>query len=165
MRLDFSTEGQVSVTMPKFMDQLLADLPDNMAGTNTTPAPHYLFNVDPSAPKLPAADKDRFHTLVAKLLYLSKRTHPDIATPVAFLTTRDNAPDRQDYNKLQRCLRYLCGTRDLALTLSADDPGKIRWYVDASFAVHPDMKSHTGAIMTLGKRRRYLLLYTAEDQH
>ena len=26
-----------------------------------------------------------------------------------------------------------------------------RWYTDASFAVHPDMKSHTGYIMTLGK--------------
>ena len=24
------------------------------------------------------------------------------------------------------------------------------WYLDAAFAVHPDMKSHTGAFMTLG---------------
>ena len=27
----------------------------------------------------------------------------------------------------------------------------IKWWVDASFAVHGDMKSHTGATMTLGK--------------
>jgi hypothetical protein len=27
----------------------------------------------------------------------------------------------------------------------------VKWYVDASFAVHPDFKSHTGAFMTLGK--------------
>jgi hypothetical protein len=26
----------------------------------------------------------------------------------------------------------------------------IKWYVDASFAVHPDFKSHTGAAMTYG---------------
>jgi hypothetical protein len=25
------------------------------------------------------------------------------------------------------------------------------WYVDASFAVHPDLKSHTGVAMTAGK--------------
>ena len=25
------------------------------------------------------------------------------------------------------------------------------WYVDAAFAVHPDMKSHTGIVFTLGK--------------
>ena len=26
----------------------------------------------------------------------------------------------------------------------------IKWYVDASFATHPDFKSHTGATMTMG---------------
>ncbi|CAJ1948707.1 unnamed protein product [Cylindrotheca closterium] len=36
------------------------------------------------------------------------------------------------------------------LTLSADDLRVIKWYVDASFAVHPDFKSHTGAVMTMG---------------
>jgi hypothetical protein len=28
----------------------------------------------------------------------------------------------------------------------------IKWYVDASFAVHPDFKSHTGATMKFGDR-------------
>ena len=28
--------------------------------------------------------------------------------------------------------------------LEANDISIIKWYVDASFAVHPDMKSHTG---------------------
>jgi hypothetical protein len=27
----------------------------------------------------------------------------------------------------------------------------VKWYVDASFAVHPEFKSHTSAMMTLGK--------------
>jgi hypothetical protein len=27
----------------------------------------------------------------------------------------------------------------------------VKWYVDASLAVHPDFKSHTGAMMMLGK--------------
>jgi hypothetical protein len=27
----------------------------------------------------------------------------------------------------------------------------VKWYVDASFAVHPDFKSHTSAVMMLGK--------------
>jgi hypothetical protein len=25
------------------------------------------------------------------------------------------------------------------------------WYLDAAFAVHPDFKGHTGAVMTMGK--------------
>ena len=36
------------------------------------------------------------------------------------------------------------------MALSADNLQIIKWYVDASFAVHPDFKSHTGAIMTMG---------------
>ena len=34
--------------------------------------------------------------------------------------------------------------------MSADDLRVIKWYVDASFATHPDFKSHTGAVMTMG---------------
>jgi len=37
------------------------------------------------------------------------------------------------------------------MTLQIKDYGVITWYVDAAFAVHSDMKSHTGATMTLGK--------------
>jgi hypothetical protein len=35
-------------------------------------------------------------------------------------------------------------------TLSADGSGRIRLYADAAFAVHPDFRSHTGAVMTMG---------------
>ena len=27
----------------------------------------------------------------------------------------------------------------------------LKWYVDASFAVHPDFKLHTGAVLTMGE--------------
>ena len=31
----------------------------------------------------------------------------------------------------------------------------VKWWVDASFAVHPDMRSHTGAVMSIGKGAIY----------
>jgi hypothetical protein len=34
-------------------------------------------------------------------------------------------------------MKYLNGTRELKLTLSADNLHCIKWYVDASFAVNP----------------------------
>ena len=37
------------------------------------------------------------------------------------------------------------------MILEADDTQTITWYIDAAFGVHEDMKSHTGACMTLGK--------------
>jgi hypothetical protein len=53
-------------------------------------------------------------------------------------------------SKLIRICKYLNGTRDLYLRLSAEDM-VVSAYIDASFAVHQDMKSHTGAVITLGK--------------
>ena len=48
-------------------------------------------------------------------------------------------------------MEYLNGTKELMLRLWADDLRVVKWYVDASFAVHPDYRSHTGAAMTLGE--------------
>ena len=53
--------------------------------------------------------------------------------------------------KLEKYIGHLLHTRDDLLTLEADSKQNLYWYIDASFAVHPDMKSHTGAIFTLGK--------------
>ena len=43
----------------------------------------------------------------------------------------------------------------MPLTLEADDTHVIKWWVDASFAVHPDMKSHTGGALIMGKGAVY----------
>jgi hypothetical protein len=94
---------------------------------------------------------DLFHHITARLLFLCKRARPDIQTAVAFLCTRVKAPDTDDYKKLARVIRYLRHTVSMPLTLEADDIQLVKWWADASFAVHADMKSHTGGAMSLGK--------------
>ena len=84
-------------------------------------------------------------------LYLSQRGRPDIRTAIAFLCTQLNNPDEDDYKKLTRLVRYLRGTKDLILTLHANNDGIIRWWIDASYAVHDDMKGHTRAPLSQGK--------------
>ena len=69
----------------------------------------------------------------------------------AFLTTQVQSPDQDDWKKLGQVLIYLRDTRDLYLTLAASQMHVIQWWINASFAVHPDMKSHTGAVMSIGK--------------
>jgi hypothetical protein len=54
-----------------------------------------------------------------------------------------------------RVVKYLRGCPQLPLTLEADQAMVIKWYVDASYAVHEDMKGHTGAVMTMGKGAAY----------
>jgi hypothetical protein len=155
MKLDFSENGKVQVLMQEYIQEMLDNLPADMSGEAATPAGPHLFTVNDKCEKLDEADSDMFHHNTAKLLFLSRRARPDIQTAVAFLTTRVKAPDKDDYKKLRRCMQYLRGTIDLILTLEADDFHVVKWWVDASYAVHPDMKSHTGATMSLGKGSIY----------
>ncbi len=89
------------------------------------------------------------HTYVAKTLFLCKRARPDLQTVVAFLCTRVQSCDEDDFKKLIRMLQFLRATKDDYLTLSATSLHNVRWWVDASYAVHPDMNSHTGGSMSL----------------
>jgi hypothetical protein len=47
-------------------------------------------------------------------------------------------------------MNYLKATKDDVPCMSANDTNTIKWHDDADFAIHKDMKSHTGATMTLG---------------
>jgi len=49
-------------------------------------------------------------------------------------------------------MQYLCGTRHLTLTI---EPGEDNWWVDSSYTIHLDFRSHSGIIMTLGKGATY----------
>jgi hypothetical protein len=64
-------------------------------------------------------------------------------------------PDTDDLKKLNRVISYLYGTKALCLTLEANNLSLTKWWVDGSYAIHPDMRSHTGATMSLGKGSIY----------
>jgi hypothetical protein len=99
--------------------------------------------------------KKFFHATVAKLLFLCKRGRPDIQTAIAFLCTRVRHPTKHDYNKLSRVIKYLRHTKDLVLRLSAENLNIIKWWTDASYGVHHDMRSHTGGVMSMGTGAAY----------
>jgi hypothetical protein len=97
-------------------------------------------------------DRETFHTIVAKGLFLASRGRPDIQPTIAFLCTRVREPTRNDWIKLRRMMSYLYGTLNLVRTLSTTNLGIVKWHVDTAFAVHPDYKSHTGMTMLLGAK-------------
>ena len=88
-----------------------------------------------------------FHRTVAKGLFLSKRARPDIQPVMLALCTRVKNPGQNDWNKLVKMMKFLWTTKRDMLTLSAKKgPHSVEWLIDAAFAVHPDFKSHTGAM-------------------
>ena len=137
------------------MEEAIDEFPEELIGTATSPAGAGLFKVCKDDEKLQPAEAEILHSIVAKLLYTVKRARPDIALVVAWLCTRVMKSTCTDWEKLKRLLKYLKGTIDLPLRLTAGDMTVINWYIDGAFAVHEDMRSHSGATMILGKGSVY----------
>jgi len=154
MNLDYSVVGEVKITMVPYVLELVTSFKvhDPSDKTAITPASENLFAVDPDALPLQEQPAAVFHNFVARSLYLTKRARPEIATAVAFLTTRVKGPDVSDWDKLIRVIRYLRGTLELPLTICPSDMSVLRWYVDGSHASHLDCHGQTGGCLSLGGR-------------
>jgi len=157
MTLDFSTPSVLHLSMKDYIENTLDAFPQTIEGSATSPAAAHLFQHNKDCAKLDADKKTEFHTTVAKCFFLCKCARPDIHTAVTFLTTRVQAPDQDDWKKLLHLLKYLKGTQELELTLVAEGNGAlvVKWWVDGAFAVHNDMRSHTGVVMSVGRRGAY----------
>jgi hypothetical protein len=121
-------------------------------GTNSSAAPVSLFNVDEICKKLKQDKAVEFHNLVAKTLYATKRARTDTCTAITFLTTRVRVPGKDNLTKSVHLMRYIRGTHTMLLILSANGSGILEWWVNASFAVHPNMRGHSGGGLSLGQR-------------
>jgi hypothetical protein len=156
MILDFRTPGELRVDMVDYVKGILSEVPEDMRkGRASSPAANHLFNTRDDAAKITLEQADAYVRVVMQLLHVAQRARPDIRTAVSFLCTRLKSPDEDDYKKLYRVIRYLWETYDLVLRLKANGDGKIEWWVDASFAVHPDMKGHTGGVLSMGQGAIY----------
>lgn len=156
MTLNYSVPRQVTVDMVDYVKQMVSDFEkyDDSEKTATTPAAEHLCQVREDAPKISDKSAKIFHHFAARALFTTKRARPDIHTATSFLTTRVHEPDKDDWKKLQRMMRYLKGCPGLVLTLGRDDDGTIkyvRWWIDGAHAVHANMRGQTGATCSLGK--------------
>jgi hypothetical protein len=167
MTLDFSMKYQVKILMVEFVKELFAAWEkaapkfDNVGfkkvqakrgrKKKTSAAPDNLFKINKDSEKLGPLQATAFHHIMAKALYLVKRARPDALLAIAFLSTRVQSPDIDNWLKLEHLIEYFQSTIDLPLTLGADGTGVLNWYVDASFAVHANMRWHTGGALTMGK--------------
>jgi hypothetical protein len=154
MTLDYTVRGQVKITMFDYVDEILTAFDKEEpkgGGTKTSAAPDSLFKVDENYEKIKQDNAVEFHNLVANTLYSTKGARLDTCTAITFLTMRVRAPDKDDWNKLVHLMRYIIGNRTMPLILSANGSGILKLWVDASFAVHPNMRGHSGGGLSLGR--------------
>jgi hypothetical protein len=135
MSLDFSHKGQVFVTMHDYLDGIIKtyDAPKDKHDDGflpvtkqcyEMPVPENLFMVDEDCEKLPEEMAADFHTIVAKTLYVTKRTRRDICLAIAFLITRVRAPNKDDWEKLRHLMGYLRNDHARPIVLVSENNGK-----------------------------------------
>ena len=146
---DFGVKGECTVTMGGYTHDLL-EMREPKRGA-VTPATEDLFVADADVEILSTELRDVFHSVCAKAYYMALRTRPDMLTAAAFLVTRVQAPTVQDLQKLDRMLAYLSITAEMGIRLGGDGIGPlaVTAYVDASYGVHWDFKSHTGCMISV----------------
>jgi hypothetical protein len=102
MTLDFTVDGEVKITMIPYIKEIVKQFQehDNSTKTAATPAAEHLFKVNEDTTPLTQRQATVFHNFVAKSLFLTKRARPDIATAVAFLTTRVKSSDEDEHKAM-----------------------------------------------------------------
>ena len=78
--------------------------------------------------KLTKEKSEQFHSVVAKMLFATKRARPDTGTLVSFLTKRVREPDEDGWSKLKHLINYIRGTKEIPLILGANWTGMLIWY-------------------------------------
>jgi hypothetical protein len=146
-------KGVVTVDMRYYLGKILSE--HNNLPVATNPGAKNSFMVDEGSLLLDDKSKKVFHTIVAKLLYLSKRARPDVIAVVGFLCTRVKGPTEEDMKKLKKVLRYLKGTEEWIMKVRPEGMFRVEAYVDASFSAHPDGKSQSGIVVRVGRASVY----------
>ena len=68
--------------MIDYIGKMLDGILEDMKGDSATPASYHLFYIAEDVTKLSQAIADLFHHLLSQLLYISKRSRPDIQLAV-----------------------------------------------------------------------------------
>jgi hypothetical protein len=144
-------DGNIKMTQPGLAAKLLEELGlDFDSRTEATPMTDGYLHELKEAHRYELACPRQFARIVGMLIYLC-HSRPDLLYACSVLSTRSNAPTDLDLKAAQRVGRYLLGTLDLGITFRADSPVEIHGYADASFAGHPDGRSHSGNLVHLAR--------------
>ena len=100
IRYDRSKRTAV-ISMKEYLREAIAESEMEITRTASTPANKSLFDVDEEAARLGTHDSVVFHSVSAKLLYVSIRARVDLLLAIAFLCTRVSKSTVQDRAKLK----------------------------------------------------------------
>ena len=143
-------DRKITIDMTAQVQEIIDFFEQEVDGTVSTPANKNLMNVNDESKLLCKKKQENFHSVVAKMLYIEKRGRPDLELVTAFLTTRVSNSTHEDWDKLKRAITFLKQTKNDKRVIGCDDLQSLYTWIDAAYAVHPNMRSQTGGTMSMG---------------
>jgi len=92
-------------------------------------------------------DQAEYMSKCAMLMFLSQRTYPEIRPAVIKLSTKYNKATEDDMRKAVRVAEYIYGCKDTHKLVLNPKSMRLVSAADASYAEHPDGKSHSGGVV------------------
>ena len=154
LTINYFAPGKVAIAMFEYLEDMIVEAEERQGElsckNNQCPCSDKIFKVNDESKRVDHEAKEFMRRITARLLFAAKRGRPDILPTVAFLCTRVSDPTEEDLKKLNKLLSHAKQSMHAPLILGGNESGTLRWNIDASYAVHPDMRSHAGASFALG---------------
>ena len=97
MNFDLNVEGEVAISTMHHVNKVITEFPAKLSNLiQESPNSPKLFEIRKEVKDLDTENAEIFHRLAAQLFYTSKRSRPDLAPAVPFLTTTISKPTADD---------------------------------------------------------------------
>ena len=83
MDVKMISKGKIAISTPQHIEEAIEGLGEEVNGTAVNPAKSKLFFINNESPKLTDDKKEVFHSITAKVLWISQRLRPDLDTAVS----------------------------------------------------------------------------------
>ena len=98
--MDFEIEnGKLEIDMKEYLKDCINDFLEVITSAAKTPGTKSFLKVSNNSEALDVTKNNIFHSIVQKLLHVSKQTMLDLQVAVGFLCTRVKYPDCEDWKK------------------------------------------------------------------
>jgi hypothetical protein len=136
-------QREVIISQPKQVARII----ETFKVTKGAPSPALvkLMTDEDDSPLL--TDQADYMSKCAMLMFLSQRTFPEIRPAVIKLSTKYNKAMEADMNKAIRVAEYIYGCKDAHRMILSPKNLSLVSAADASYAEHPDGKSHSGGVV------------------
>ena len=97
MYIEFVGGGKVKILIKDYLEESIVSFGEDLGKKATIPAKSNLLKVDEISKGLHEEKSERFHYIVSKLLFVSKRVRLDIELAISFLCTRVSKSTIKDW--------------------------------------------------------------------